>query len=104
MSHSIAVVREGKLQNVQFKVQSEADGQPWERFPLLTTRQIAGWLGGGLAHRFKRFQSQNERLDGTGPEALTYCIRVKLDALRLYAESRVVFKQRSQSIRTTDGG
>ena len=61
-------------------------------------------LCGGLAHRFKRFQSRNERLDGTGPEALTYCIRVKLDALRLYAESRVVFKQHSQSIRNTDGG
>ena len=59
---------------------------------------------GRLAHRFKRSQSQNERLDGTGPEALTYCIRVKLDALRLYAESRVMFKQRSQSIRNTDGG
>ena len=58
---------------------------------------------GRLAHRFKRSQSQNERLDGTGPEALTYCIRVKLDALRLYAESRVVFKQPSQSMRNTDG-
>ena len=59
---------------------------------------------GGLARRFKRFQSRNERLAQTGPEALTYCIRVKLDALRLYAESRVVFKQHSQSIRNTDGG
>ena len=37
-------------------------------------------------------------------EALTYCIRVKLDALRLYAESRVMFKQPSQSIRNPDGG
>jgi len=61
-------------------------------------------VGGGLAHRFKRFQSRDERLGGTGRKALTYCIRVKLDALRLYAESRVMFKQRSQSIRNTDGG
>ena len=37
-------------------------------------------------------------------EALTYCIRMRLDALRLYAESRVVFKQHSQSIRNMDGG
>ena len=59
---------------------------------------------GRLAHRFKRFQSRDECLGRTGREALTYCIRVKLDALRLYAESRVVFKQHSQSIRNTDGG
>ena len=57
-----------------------------------------------MAHRFKRFQSRDECLGRTGPEALTYCIRVKLDALRLYAESRVMFKQPSQSIRNTDGG
>ena len=99
----MAVVRECKMQNGHCKMQSEADGQPWERFPLLTTRQITLLLG-GLAHRFKRFQSRDECLGRTGPEALTYCIRVKLDALRLYAESRVVFKQHSQSIRNTDGG
>ena len=141
------------MQNGRCKVQSEADGQPWERFPLLTTRQIAlsvcktitsrlgppqyedvnvsRWVAfrhsasrpsatylqlpgvidlqaislcGGLARRFKRFQSRDERLDGTGRKALTDCIRVKLDALRLYAESRVMFKQRSRSIRNTDGG
>ena len=61
-------------------------------------------VGGGLAHRFKRFQSRDERLDGTGRKALTYCIRMRLDALRLYAESRVVLKQPSQGIRNTDGG
>jgi len=59
---------------------------------------------GGMAHRFKRFQSRVECLGRTGPEALTYCIRMRLDALRLYAESRVMFKQPSQSIRNTDGG
>ena len=61
-------------------------------------------VGGSLAHRFKRFQSQDERLARTGRKALTYRIRMKLDALRLYAESRVMFKQHSQSIRNTDGG
>ena len=93
------------MQNVPCKVQGEADGQPWERYFLyLPLAKSPYCLRGGLAHRFKRFQSRVECLGRTGPEALTYCIRMRLDALRLYAESRVMFKQHSQSIRNTDGG
>ena len=73
-------------------------------FPLLTTRQITLLLARWFGAPVQTLPSRNERLDGTGRKALTYCIRMKLDALRLYAESRVVVGQPSQSIRNTDGG
>src|SRR4051812_33705151 len=99
----MAAGRNAKCKMFHAKCKVRQTGSRGKGASLTSTRQIALLLG-GLAHRFKGFQSRVERLGRTGPDALTCRIRVKLDALRLCAESRVMFKQRSQSIRNTDGG